>query len=253
MRWDPGQYSLFAEHRGRPFLDLVNRIHAEQPRRVVDLGCGAGKLTALLAQRWPGAQVQGIDSSPEMIESTEPRPGLSFSLGDVAEFDPIGIDVVLSNATLQWLPQHRDLLARWAAQLAPGSWLAFQVPGNFRSPSHTLMYELAMSTPWSDKIAAVGVPMLSVGDALEYAVLLADQGLRMDAWETTYIHVLTGADPVLEWMRGTGLRPILQALSAPDGAAFAIEYARLLRKAYPPGPAGTLLPYRRIFAVGQKA
>ncbi|MDP9118343.1 MAG: trans-aconitate 2-methyltransferase [Actinomycetota bacterium] len=255
MRWDPSQYARFGDERGRPFMDLVARIDHRGPRRVIDLGCGPANLTALLAQRWPDALVEGIDSSPEMIEraSSLATPRLSFRLADVAgwQLTP-DIDVVVSNATLQWVPTHLDLLGRWAAELAPGAWLAFQVPGNFEAPSHTLMRELATSARWRTALGDVLRHHDSVRTPETYARLLLDAGLLVDVWETSYLHQLTGEDPVLEWVRGTGLRPVLSALSAQDGAEFEHTYAHLLREAYPSSAHGTLFEFRRIFAVANR-
>jgi trans-aconitate 2-methyltransferase len=250
MRWDPGQYERYGDERARPFHDLLARVGAQDPRRVVDLGCGPGTMTALLARRWPTAVVEGIDSSPEMIAQARTVPGISVTLGDVAEWGSgPSVDVVISNATLQWVPGHQELLARWARDLTPGGWLAIQVPGNFDAPAHTLLRSLA--TRWG--VADVLRHHDAVGSPSSYAELLLDAGLRADAWETTYVHVLPGADPVLEWLRGTGLRPVLGALSDEDGARFCAALADELRTAYPPGPHGTLFPFRRIFAVAHKA
>jgi trans-aconitate 2-methyltransferase len=255
MRWDPAQYARYSDERGRPFLDLVGRIFCDEPRRVVDLGCGPGALTALLASRWPGSTVEGIDSSPEMIERAAglARPGLTFRAGDVAAWEvPPDADVVVSNATLQWVPGHRELLGRWSAALPAGGWLAFQVPGNFDAPSHTLMRELAESPRWAPLVGDMLRHHDSVGTPSSYARLLLDAGLAVDVWDTTYLHLLSGADPVLEWVRGTGLRPVLAALSAEDAASFEASYAAALREAYPASEHGTLFPFRRIFAVAHK-
>lgn len=254
VRWDPDQYIRFADDRGRPFADLVGRIGADRPRRVVDLGCGPGNLTAALAQRWPDARIDGIDSSPEMIEAARRQVrNISFTVADVRAWQPdVDVDVVVSNATLQWVPEHRELLDTWTQTLPGGAWLAFQVPGNFASPSHTLMRELAESPRWAHALSGVLRHDHPVDDPLEYARRLLRAGWYVDAWETTYVHVLSGDDPVLQWVRGTGLRPILQALSPQDAADFELDYAARLRQAYPPGPAGTLFPFRRIFAVGHK-
>lgn len=253
VRWDPTQYNLFADHRGRPFVDLLQRIQAEHPKEVVDLGCGPGNLTALLAERWPAARIRGIDSSPEMIAAAQSRPGISCSLGDAREFTIYPeLDVLISNATLHWVPEHRELLAGWSDQFAPGGWIAFQVPGNFASPSHTLLFDLVESPRWSNLVGGLLEHGDRVDQPTDYATLLLDHGLLVDTWETTYVHVLTGDDPVLEWMRGTALRPVLQALSDQEAQAFEREFAALLRVAYPARPAGTLLPFRRIFAVGRK-
>ena len=249
MQWDPGRYERYADERARPFRDLLGRIGAQHPRRVVDLGCGPGTMTALLAQRWPSAVVEGIDSSPEMIAQARSVPGISVTLGDVAEWGGgPWADGVVSNATLQWVPGLCDLVARWARDLPPGGWLAFQVPGNFDAAAHTLLRSLA--SQWG--VAHVLRHHDAVGSPSSYASLLLDAGLQVDAWETTYLHVLQGADPVLEWLRGTGLRPVLGALSEPDGVEFCAALADALHGAYPPGPHGTLFPFRRIFVVAHK-
>lgn len=256
MRWDPSQYARYADERGRPFADLLGRIDAPAPRRVIDLGCGPGTLTAGLAERWPDAVIEGVDSSAEMIASAAPLTTgrLSFRLGDVADFAvPRDADVVLSNATLQWVPGHRELLTRWAAELPAGGWLAFQVPGNFDSPSHVLMRTLADSPRWGGRLGGVLRHDDAVAEPGEYADLLLAAGLQVDVWETTYVHVLNGEDPVLEWVRGTGLRPVLAALSDADAAEFSAEYGAELRAAYPAGPSGTLFPFRRIFAVARRS
>jgi trans-aconitate 2-methyltransferase len=252
MDWDPEVYGRYADERGRPFLDLLARIGASSPRRVADLGCGPGQLTALLAQRWPSAVVEGIDSSPEMIAAAVEGPQLSFRVGDAVDWDPAGVDVIVSNATLQWVPKHRALVSRWASALPPGGWLALQVPGNFGSLSHTLMRSLAESRRWASSLQGILRHDDAVGTPEEYAQLLLAAGLRADVWETTYVHVLSGPDPVLDWLRGTGLRPIMQALAPASYARFEEEFAARLRQAYPATPNGTLFPFRRIFAVGAR-
>jgi trans-aconitate 2-methyltransferase len=255
MQWDPGQYARFADERSRPFFDLVGRVPAESPRRVVDIGCGPGTLTATLAERWPGAVVDGLDSSPEMIERARPlaTDRLGFRVGDAAHWAmPTDTDVIVSNAALQWVPGHLELLRSWAEALPSGGWVAVQVPGNFASPSHVLMRELAESAAWSDRLAGVLHHHDSVASPAQYASLLADAGLSVDVWETTYLHVLPGDDPVLEWVRGTGLRPVLAALPADGAAEFERTYAARLRAAYPATRHGTVFPFRRIFAVAHR-
>lgn len=254
MRWDPIQYNRYGSERGRPFFELLNQVAADSPATVVDLGCGSGELTATLAARWPSARIAGIDSSPEMIDrAAEQRaPRLDFRLGDAAEFDAAGVDVLISNALLQWVPGHAELLRRWAGELNPGGWLAFQVPDNFSAPSHALMRELAESAEWSTKLAGVLRHADAVLPAQDYLLLLSEAGLRATAWQTNYLHLLAGADPVLEWVRGTGLRPVLGALSADDAAAFEQDYAARLRQAYPRTEHGTVFPFLRTFVVGHK-
>jgi trans-aconitate 2-methyltransferase len=252
MLWDPAVYGEFAAERGRAFHDLVARIEASRPRRVIDLGCGRGDLTASLAARWPSADVEGIDSSPEMISSAPAGGRLSFRIGDVESWTPpADVDVIVSNATLQWVPTHRVLLGAWAAALPAGGWLAFQVPGNFGSFSHTLLQSLAHSQRWAPALTGILPADDVVGTPEEYAGLLAAAGLTPDVWETTYVHVLQGPDPVLRWMRGTSLRPVMAALAPEPYRLFEEEFAAQLRTAYPPTERGTLFPFRRIFAVGR--
>jgi len=253
--WDPDQYRRFAGERSRPFFDLTARVGAERPRRVVDLGCGTGELTAALASRWPAAQVEGVDRSPEMIAEALPRavPGrLAFTRCDVRDWLPgEPPDVLVSNAVLQWVTGHADLLPRWVEGLAPGGWLAFQVPGNDRSPSHVILDELRASPRWRDRLrdAAAGPRVLEPAGYLDR---LASLGCEVDAWETTYLHALDGPDPVLEWVRGTALRPVLTALAPDERVAFEAEYGSRLRVAYPPGAHGTVLPFRRLFVVAHR-
>ncbi len=257
MKWDPAKYVQFGDYRDRPFFDLTARVHADAPRRVVDLGCGPGNLTATLAERWPGAAVEGLDSSAEMLAQSgvfaAGAGNLSFGLADIAAWMPEqDTDVVVTNAALQWVPGHLDLLRRWLAALAPGAWFALQVPGNFNAPSHTLMRDLAASDEWSGRLAGVLRHDDAVAEPAEYLELMLDAGCDADAWESTYLQLLPGTDPVLDWVRGTGLRPVLAALPAGEAQSFEAEYARLLREAYPPGPHGTVFPFRRIFAVARK-
>lgn len=266
VSWDPQVYGRYAGERARPFVDLVARVGTTTPRSVVDLGCGSGELTASLATRWPGADVVGVDSSPAMLERaaklTGPdAPRLRFERQDAAEWAPTGpVDVLVSNALLQWVPGHLDLLPRWVAALAPGGWLALQVPGNFEAPSHTLMREVAALPRFAERLDGVLRGAESVGDPLDYATVLADAGCVVDAWETTYLHVLDpagehGDDAVLAWVQGTGLRPVTDAL-ADDPALredFVDTYAARLRAAYPRRDWGTPLPFRRVFAVARKA
>lgn len=252
MQWDPTQYARYEAERGRPFFELVQQIGADAPATVVDLGCGTGELTATLAERWPNARVIGIDSSPAMIDRAEPASHLEFRLADAAGFSAAGVDVLVSNALLQWVPGHAELLRRWAAELNPGGWLAFQVPANFTAPSHVLMRELAESPEWSAKLTGVLRHADAVLDVQDYLLLLCAAGLRASAWQTSYLHLLRGDDPVLEWVRGTGLRPVLAALSSTDAAAFERSYAERLRAAYPKTEYGTVFPFLRTFVVGQK-
>ncbi|WP_213576256.1 trans-aconitate 2-methyltransferase [Rhodococcus sp. USK13] len=251
--WDPNKYLAFADHRGRPFYELLSRVDARSPRRVVDLGCGPGNLTVSLAERWPDAVLEASDSSPEMVEAARER-GLDASRQDVRDWTPKpDTDVVVSNAALQWVPEHRQLLRRWATQLTSGAWIAVQVPGNFDAPSHTVVRDLASSGRWSRLLP--DAPFREnkvVDDPTDYACLLADAGCTVDAWETTYVQQLTGENPVLEWITGTALRPVKDALAAPEWDRFRDELVPLLDAAYPRQPDGsTFFPFRRIFVVAQ--
>lgn len=252
--WNPSVYARFEDERSRPFRELVSRIRHDAPAVVVDLGCGTGVQTATLAQRWPDARITGIDSSPDMVakQPDDLPPTVSIAQGDIATFDASGVDVLVSNAALQWVPQHRELLPAWASQLNPGGTMAWQVPGNFDAPSHVLMRQLADSDEWAPALAGVLRGGDSTDTARAYASAMLELGLTVDAWETTYMHVLDGDDPVLNWVRGTGLRPVLDALDDEQRPRFEEQYARALREAYPSTHAGTVFPFRRIFVIAQK-
>jgi trans-aconitate 2-methyltransferase len=278
--WDAGQYLRFGGERARPFFDLVAQVGATSPRYVADLGCGPGNLTAALAGRWPEATVVGVDNSPEMIEAARAAtesgawgpvagsaagstggsasgggtaPNLSFELGDVWDWRPERpLDVLVCNAVLQWVPGHDELLLRWADLLAPGGWLAFQLPGNFDQPSHAIVKELAETPRWRGPLADARLNR-QAGDPADYVALLARPGFAVDAWETSYLHILPGKNPVLEWTKGTTLRPVLAALDAEQAAAFVREYGERVAAAYPPHPFGTIFPFRRVFAVVRRA
>jgi trans-aconitate 2-methyltransferase len=252
--WDPSRYSEFAEERSRPFVDLLSRVRPVDPKLVVDLGCGSGQLTSSLSERWPGAQIVGLDSSPEMImraaDFTGPR--VRFQLQDLRDWRPeTSVDVIISNATLQWVPGHRDLLPFLVSALSSEGWLAFQVPGNFDEPSHQLLSRLAADPRYAPMLADVVWP--AAADAASYLDDLVGLGCSVDAWETTYLHVLTGPNPVFRWISGTGARPVLQALPDDRRTQFVSEYQELLNEAYPIRPYGTLLPFRRIFVVAHRA
>ena len=250
-QWDPDRYLHYADERSRPFLDLLSRVAAESPGTVVDLGCGPGTLTALLARRWPDAAVLGIDSSPEMVAAAPALPTVRFEVGDLRDWQPEQpVDVLVSNATLQWVPGHLDLLPRLVATLAPGGWFALQVPGNLEEPSHELRRRLAAQPGFAPYVEGVAVP--EAFDPQVYLDRLAALGCEVDAWETTYLHVLRGEDPVFTWVSGTGARPTLQALPEGVREEFETEFRRLLREAYPAGPHGTVLPFRRVFAVAHR-
>lgn len=267
-RWDPDLYLRHADERARPFVELLARVRADSPGRVVDLGCGPGTLTGLLAQRWPEATVRGLDSSPEMVaaarEETAPTGSrLSFEVADLRSWAPEQpVDVIVSNATLQWVPGHLALLPGLLEHLVPGGWLAFQVPGNEQKPSTLLRRRLADDPRFAPHLT--GVADIAAHDPVAYldalAPVVAATGGAVDVWETTYLHVLEGEDPVFDWFSGTGARPMLQALpddAGSDGSVslreqFATELRAALRTAYPARAHGTVLPFRRVFVVVRK-
>jgi trans-aconitate 2-methyltransferase len=253
--WDPVQYGRYADERGRPFHELLARVAADRPGYVVDLGCGDGSLTATLAERWPDATVLGVDPSADMLAEAAGRATrrLRFEPGRIEDWRPDRpVDVLVSNAALHWVPDHRSHLPRLVEQLAPGGWLAVQMPGNAEAPSHRLLADLRRSPRWRDRLGAGPDRWPDVAEPADYARQLLGLGCRVDAWETTYVHVLSGADPVLEWTRGTALRPVLARLPAAEAAVFEADYRAALRAAYPAEPHGTLVPFRRVFLVAQR-
>ncbi|MBM7516347.1 methyltransferase domain-containing protein [Nocardioides nitrophenolicus] len=256
LTWDPARYLAYADERGRPFFDLVGRVAAVDPRIVVDLGCGPGNLTSSLSDRWPAAAITGVDSSDAMIAAasdTSVADRVSFHRADLRDWLAAapsgGVDVLVSNATLQWLPDHLDLLPALVRAVRPGGWLAFQVPGNHGEPSHTLRAELAAEPPYATHTAQVAAPYAH--DATTYLRALQALGCEVDAWETTYLHVLHGPDPVFTWVTGTGARPTLQALPDDLRPRFEEELKARLRAAYPDEGHGVVLPFRRIFVVAR--
>ncbi|MCF6522246.1 methyltransferase domain-containing protein [Streptomyces sp. JJ36] len=263
--WSPDQYLRYEELRARPLRDLLAALPpvpgAPAPR-IADLGCGPGNSTALLARRWPAARITGYDNSPEMLErarrSTGPQQGggrVGFAHADLGDWRPPRDErfgLILANAVLHWVPEHPAHLGSWLGPLAPRGVLAFQVPGNFRAPSHTLLAELCAAPRWRDRLGGLVRPEPVLSPA-GYTDLLEGCGCEVDAWETTYHQLLPGPDPVLEWVRGTALRPVLDRLADDDEArdAFLEEYRRALATAYPPGPHGTRFPFRRVFVVAR--
>lgn len=253
MAWDPEIYLTFAAERTRPAAELLARVPLKAPRRAIDLGCGPGNSTALLAARWPQAEIEGLESSPEMLAKAK-ASGVraKWIAGEVETWQPEApYDVVFSNATLHWIANHRALLPRLMGCVAEGGALAFQVPRNFHFPSHVLMREVAESGPWAKKLA--GARRINVEEPETVFDILAPLSKSLDIWETSYLHVLDGEDPVLDWVSGTGLRPFLAPLDAGEREAFLADYRARLREAYPRRADGkTLFPFKRLFAVAMK-
>ena len=258
--WDPAQYDRFSDHRLRPALELLDRIPSVSPRRVIDLGCGNGRVTGLLAERWPTARVQGIDSSSEMLAMARAEANaISWQQADIAHWRPDEApDVIYSNAALHWLDNHQTLFRHLLAHLAPEGWLAVQMPRSWQASSHRLMRETLASggvggQPLGDAQLRGALARQWVADSAFYYHLLAGSTNHLDIWETEYLHRLDGVDPVLEWVSSTGLRPVFSALSEQDRVAFLADYRARLRLAYPRRPDGhTVYPFRRLFLVAQK-
>jgi trans-aconitate 2-methyltransferase len=254
MAWAPAQYLKFADHRLRPAIDLLNRIDAASPAQVYDLGAGAGNVTRLLKARWPDARVAGVESSAEMLaKAAATAPDISWQQADLATWSPPGRpDVIYSNAALHWIPDHPRILAALPSSLPPGGVLAVQLPRNFSAPSHTSISEAARSGPWRATLEPLLRPD-PVAEPSFYYDLLSPRVDALDMWETEYLQMLEGERPVVEWTKGTWLRPLLDALDEPERSAFEQRYTELVSAAYPPRADGrTLFPFRRLFIVAHR-
>nr|WP_294504352.1 trans-aconitate 2-methyltransferase [uncultured Rhodopila sp.] len=256
MSWSARQYSSFEAERTRPVRDLLSAVPLSEIERAVDLGCGPGNSTEVLAALYPGAIVSGVDSSPDMIEAARKRmPGVRFELADLSTWDEAGpFGVILANAVLQWVPGHETLMPRLVARLAPGGSLAVQMPDNLDEPAHRLMRDVAASGPWAEKLSRAAGARTARAGAEYYYALLKPHAARVDVWQTTYYHVLAGGpDAVVEWFKGTGLRPFLSPLDTDEAAAYLAEYRAGIALAYPPLPDGSvLLPFPRLFIVATR-
>jgi trans-aconitate 2-methyltransferase len=251
MSWNPERYLTFGDERTRPAVDLLARVPLAGPTRVADLGCGPGNSTRLLCERWPQARVVGIDNSAAMLAKAKGSGTKARWLeSDIAAWTPDApFDLLFSNAALHWLPDHASLLPWLIGHLAPGGVLAIQMPRNFAAPSHTLLREVASAGPWAESLTS-RLDDEPVAAPEWYHDLLAPLTAALDIWQIEYLHVLEGDDPVLDWVRGTALRPVIAALSPAEQVRFEAEYARRLRVAYPRRPDGrTLFPFRRLFIV----
>lgn len=258
--WDPHQYLKFSDHRLRPALELLDRVPLESCQVIYDLGCGSGQITHIIAERWPAAQVYGVDNSKEMLAQAAAQPGrVHWIEADIHTWSPDEPpDLIYSNATLQWVEGYHELFPRLVGFLKAGGCLAAQMPLSWATPSHRLMREtLANAGPNG---TALGTQQLRqavarkwVEDAEVYYDLLVGSTGSLDIWETEYLQILEGDDPVLEWVKGTGLRPILNGLDDPERERFLLEYTQRLRATYPVKPDGrTLYPFRRLFIVATK-
>jgi trans-aconitate 2-methyltransferase len=259
MAWDPALYLKFGDERLRPGFELLARIGALPPGPLYELGCGTGVHARAIIERWPDRRLSAIDRSREMLAKAAAEPGpIQWIEADIARWSaPAPGALVFSNATLQWLGEHERLFPHLLRQLVPGGVLALQMPRNFDQDSHRLMRETATQGPWAERLA----PVLGSATVLRrepvmppeaYYDLLAPLAADLDLWETDYLHVLSGEDAVLDWVRGTALRPVLEALAADERASFVAAYGARLRQAYPRrGDGKTLFPFRRLFLLAR--
>ena len=251
MQWDPTQYLRYGGERLRPALDLMAQVRLSAPAHVVDLGCGPGNVTAILKQRWPGADVLGIDSSPEMLEKARlAAPDCRFAQGSFGDWAPeVAPALIYSNAALHWLDGHETLFPRLLGLLAKGGVLAVQMPGMHAAPLRALQNEIAANGPWADELADADFarPIL---EPPAYWDLLRPHCAALDMWETTYMHALQGEDAAVQWAMGTSLKPFLDRLSGDLRAGFLAAYTEAMREPYPRRADGsTLVPFRRVFMV----
>ena len=252
--WSPSLYSRFEDERTRPARDLLAQVPLESPRRVVDMGCGPGNSTELLVERWPGAPVIGLDSSPAMLDEARKRlPSVTFDIADANVWAPdTGTDLVFANAIYQWVPDHLQVLPRVLAALPQGGVLGVQMPDNVAEPSHQLMRDVAASGPWAERLKGAARGMLP--STRTYYDALKPYAARIDIWHTIYNHVLADASAIVEWVRSTGLRPFLDPLTEPERATFLADYTARIAKAYPPTVDGkVLLRFPRLFIVAVRA
>jgi trans-aconitate 2-methyltransferase len=255
MTWSAAQYVKFEQERTRPVHDLVARIPNAEVLSAGDIGCGPGNSTEVLRERYPSAQIIGVDSSPDMIKAARARlPDIVFEVADIREWRPNApLDVILANAVLQWIPDHQTLFPALIAKLGPGGALATQMPDNLDERSHRLMGEVAGDGPWAAKLKDAAAARAERHLANWYFRLLRSHARHVDIWRTTYFHPLAGARAIVEWLKGTGLRPFLDPLDESEREAFLARYEEAIAKAYPAEPDGTvLLPFPRLFVVAAR-
>jgi trans-aconitate 2-methyltransferase len=256
MSWSAKQYVAFEDERTRPARDLLAAIPAANVRSAIDIGCGPGNSTELLVERFSGAAVRGLDSSSDMIEAARKRlPQVQFDLADIDTWNDTGpFDVIFANAVLQWVPDHASLLPALVSKLAPGGSLAIQMPDNLNQHSHRLMREVAADGPWASKLSGAAVQRTEMESASGYYSILKACCTRVDVWRTTYHHPLAGgAWAVVEWFKGSGLRPFLEPLNEAERAQYLKQYQAGIEQAYPALSDGSvLLSFPRLFLVATR-
>ena len=254
--WNADLYLQFANERMQPSLDLAARIRLEAPRRIIDLGCGPGNSTTVLRGRWPGAEIVGLDHSADMIaKARADYPVATWELGEIPTWSPVQkFDLVFTNAALQWVPDHAVLIPHLFAQVTAGGALAVQVPAHLESPVHRAILKIADDPEWSVRLESARW-MLNVATPESYYDLLCRDATGIDAWVTTYQHVLAGPEAIIEWMRGTGLRPFLEALPGDEPRdRFVARLLELVTDGYPRrADEKVIFPFRRLFFVAYRA
>lgn len=256
MAWSPAQYLKFEDERTRPARDLLAQVPLEAPRLAIDMGCGPGNSTELIAERFSGARIEGMDSDENMLAAARKRlPDLSFSHGDLETWRPAEqAGLLFANAVFQWVPNQLDILRRLMAEgLADGGVLAVQMPDNLSEPTHRLMEETALGGPWAERFADGKVKRPPLPRPQDYINALQPLSARIDVWHTIYYHRLENAEAIVEWVKGTGLRPWLDALDETDRPAYLEAYTAAVRDSYPPLDDGkVLLRFPRLFIVATK-
>ena len=251
-KWDAEQYLKFGDERTQPARDLIGRLQLENPSRIIDLGCGPGNSTAELRRRWPESRIVGLDSSAEMVGQARQSDGtVEWLVGDAGGWTADErFDLVFSNAMLHWVADHERVCPHLVEQVAPGGALAVQVPAHYDSPLHREILEVSRDPAWSERMAGARRAMTHHPPEFYYD-LLAPKAARLDIWETTYYHVLAGPEAVLDWFRGSGLRPFLEALAdGKERKVFETRLAERYDKTYPRRADGRILfPFRRLFFV----
>jgi trans-aconitate 2-methyltransferase len=253
--WNADLYLRFEDERTRPSIDLIQRVRLEAPSRCIDLGCGPGNSTELVAARFPGATVEGLDSSPDMIEKARKRlPALPFQLADLESWTATRpYDLIFANAVLQWIPDHPGLFARLAGSLEPGGVLAVQMPNNLAEPSHLSMAQVAAESPWARRLAKAGGARAPIGTFSDYRRWLDEAGCDTDIWQTTYVHSLAGHQAIVDWFMSTGLKPYIDPLPAGEREEFLARYRERIARAYPLEHDGrVLLRFPRLFIVATR-
>jgi trans-aconitate 2-methyltransferase len=252
--WNARAYRRFEAERSRPAAELLARVPAGARRRIVDLGCGPGNSTQLLAERYPDGEVVGVDTSPDMLAAARTRlPRLTFTQGDLADWSGGPVDLIFANAVLHWTPRHIAVMAKLARELAPRGCLAAQMPDNEDEPTHALMRAVAAEPPFRDKLAHAARARETIGAFADYDAALSPYCDDIDIWRTVYVHRLEGPDAIVAWVESAGLRPFLAPLAPDERAAFLARYRTAIAAAYPPrAQGGVLLPFPRLFVVASR-